>query len=226
MNNHVPALNALKHGAFCNLGVLPGEDRSEFLKLHQCLIDEFKPAGTIEEDAVIDLAKCVWRKAHLGVCQHGAWASKKWGKYLADKNEPDFNFDLALLTHLRDQLRNWGADSPEHFELIKKEAEDSKKVMPAVEDVNKHMEPFAKAAGLDPEELLREEITDLLLALHGDVVTLDKLNQEIELAERLDRRIERILKRLMQLKAMKPMVGLGSGASTQQALPRRTTGAD
>jgi hypothetical protein len=47
------------------------------------------------------------------------------------------------------------------------------------------------------------------LAQLGTLVTHETLIQEIELEARLDIRIDRLLKRLLDLKAAKPMVGLG-----------------
>ena len=41
-------------------------------------------------------------------------------------------------------------------------------------------------------------------------MTSESLIKDIELEARLDARIDRLLKRLLQLKAAKPMVGLGS----------------
>jgi hypothetical protein len=48
------------------------------------------------------------------------------------------------------------------------------------------------------------------LAKLGEQITPEKLMEEIELADRLDARIDRLLKRLFQLKTAKQMLGLGS----------------
>jgi hypothetical protein len=42
--------------------VLPGEDLAEFEELHSALIQEWAPVGPTEEDAVLSIAKGVWRK--------------------------------------------------------------------------------------------------------------------------------------------------------------------
>jgi hypothetical protein len=44
--------NAMKHGAFAKLLVLPGEDREEFETLHRSLREEFDPQGPAQEDRV------------------------------------------------------------------------------------------------------------------------------------------------------------------------------
>ena len=61
------------------------------------------------------------------------------------------------------------------------------------------------------------------LATISEQVTREKLIEEIDLAGRLDARIDRLLKRLFQLKAAKQMLGLGSrsqdGSSGARKLP-------
>jgi hypothetical protein len=65
-----------------------------------------------------------------------------------------------------------------------------------------------------------EELNTLYLAALGDQVTHDALIQEIELYNRLDSRIERLLKRLFQLKTAKQMCGLEGTSSEKTALPK------
>jgi hypothetical protein len=56
---------ALKHGVFCRMTILPGENPAEFARLHASLIEEWKPSGQTEFDAVFTIAKDMWRKARL-----------------------------------------------------------------------------------------------------------------------------------------------------------------
>src|SRR5947209_16960348 len=53
--------NALKHGAFSKVAILPGEDPQEFEELHSALIEEF-PVGPTEKDTVLSIATGIWRK--------------------------------------------------------------------------------------------------------------------------------------------------------------------
>jgi hypothetical protein len=54
--------NALKHGAFSGIALLPGEDTDTFYELYRELIDEWTPSSPTEDDAVFTIAKCMWRK--------------------------------------------------------------------------------------------------------------------------------------------------------------------
>jgi hypothetical protein len=57
--------NAHKHGVFGATAILPGEDEREFDELHSALVEEWLPAGATEEDAVLSIAKAVWRKRRV-----------------------------------------------------------------------------------------------------------------------------------------------------------------
>src|SRR5262249_43397455 len=58
-------IHAVKHGAFAKTAILPGEDPREFEELHSALIEEWAPVGPTEEDAVLSIAKGVWRNRRL-----------------------------------------------------------------------------------------------------------------------------------------------------------------
>jgi hypothetical protein len=58
---------ALKHAGYSATTILPGEDRTEFEKLYQRLIEECCPNGPLEEDIVAQLARLLWRKQHLWI---------------------------------------------------------------------------------------------------------------------------------------------------------------
>jgi hypothetical protein len=54
--------NAITHGAYAKDLLLPNESREQFELLHQGLIEEWNPIGTLENDTVLTLAKCIWQK--------------------------------------------------------------------------------------------------------------------------------------------------------------------
>ena len=57
--------NAYKHGIFGRTLIIPGEDPAEFETLYSELIQEWIPAGATEEDAVLSIAKAIWRKRRV-----------------------------------------------------------------------------------------------------------------------------------------------------------------
>src|SRR5688572_19463917 len=49
--------NALKHGAYSQELILPGENQAAFKKLHQALMAHYRPGCPLEEDCVRSLTR-------------------------------------------------------------------------------------------------------------------------------------------------------------------------
>jgi hypothetical protein len=60
-------LRAMKHGGYSNTTLLPNEDGKAFKILHDDLHDDLLPSGPLEEDAVLSIARFVWRKQNMSV---------------------------------------------------------------------------------------------------------------------------------------------------------------
>jgi hypothetical protein len=69
--------SAIKHGAYRGK-LLPGEDVTEFERLHRGIIAEFCPNGPLEEDIVLTMAGLVWRKNNLQIVRA---AARAWHRY-------------------------------------------------------------------------------------------------------------------------------------------------
>jgi hypothetical protein len=78
-NNRRP--NALKHGVFSSAAFFPWENRAEFETLHNELIDEWKPQGAFEDEAVFTIATCMWKKRRI--------REKRQLEVLAHLQQPD-----------------------------------------------------------------------------------------------------------------------------------------
>jgi hypothetical protein len=61
--------NALKHGVYSTIGLLPGESPAKFKKHQEDVIDEFRPNGPVEHDIVMTIACTLWRKQNLATFQ-------------------------------------------------------------------------------------------------------------------------------------------------------------
>jgi hypothetical protein len=57
----VSSMNSLKHGLTAKTVVLPGENKAEFDRLHEQLMEEHAPAGALETELVAEIAACLWR---------------------------------------------------------------------------------------------------------------------------------------------------------------------
>jgi hypothetical protein len=62
--------NALKHGAFSEVLILPGEDPAAYEKLKKSLFAEYNVSGCSEESTMTSIAKTMSQLQRLGVYEH------------------------------------------------------------------------------------------------------------------------------------------------------------
>ena len=65
---------ALKHGAYSEAALLPGEDPVEFKALHKGLIGDLRPNGRMEEETVLSIARLTWRRRNLARFELGQFS--------------------------------------------------------------------------------------------------------------------------------------------------------
>jgi hypothetical protein len=115
MSNGKRVPPALRHGAYSATALLPGENRSEFEKLHREITTELCPNGALEHDIIFTIARLVWRKQHLTTCRKAELAQKRLS---------------AILSRCHDDEER--ASFPSRFDVIVKErkqaAEDEARV--------------------------------------------------------------------------------------------------
>jgi hypothetical protein len=208
-NKETKPPNALKHGIFSATAILPGEDPREFEALHSALTKEWEPAGATEEDAVLSIAKAMWRKARLQ-----KFLEVKMMKNLLDPNHPSYDESFALLgfaAALKEKpktafgeyaTRALREDRIKYFnrqfsrEAYKSTADWAEAI---VNDINSMLQAEAKNPFPDLASVAG-------LSQSSATVWGDLFREELMLDERLDAMIDRALKRLIQAKAMKQML--------------------
>jgi len=199
-------LNALKHGAFADAAILPGEDPQEFEELHSALIEEWMPIGPTEEDAVLSIAKGVWRKRRMQ-----KFLEVKLLKAAFDPKHPAYDEAAAL--------RNFGtiieAAPVIAFEECAGNLSDRK-----VEYLQQKFPRWKFESTSEWARAIKNEITsvlvpaiergeppdEMLLCQSSAVLTEDVFKHELAVEERIDAMIDRAIKRLIQSKAMKQML--------------------
>jgi hypothetical protein len=207
--------NALKHGVFSATAILPGEDPEEFEELHSSLIEEWMPDGATEEDAVLSIAKAVWRKRRVQLFlevevrsnavdpAHPSYQETLglWGIGSAIELEPETGFQKYADRYLQ----------PERIEFFERKFPRSKfkSTSEWAAAVLKEIKSLLK-----PPSIVGPEV-DQIVNLHHSAIPLDLFKQELVLDERLDAMIDRAVKRLIQTKAMKEMLGRTSPEARQ-----------
>jgi hypothetical protein len=200
--------NAFKHGAFSAAAILPGEDPNDFLKLHSGLIKEWKPDGATDEDAVLSLANAIWRKRRAQKFLEVRLLQKSF-----DPSHPGYDEKLALMSFAtcisvepETAFANYGRLlRPDKIEyLTSKYPRSSFNSVKWAEAIIREIHSV-----LIPKLMLRhpedEQVSEFLQT--AAAISDDDFKNEITLNERLDVMVDRAVKRLIQIKAMKQMLG-------------------
>jgi hypothetical protein len=216
-----PSIHTVKHGAFAKTAILPGEDRREFEELHSALVEEWTPVGPTEEDAVLSIAKGVWRKrrlqkflhAEMEICrsdlEHPLYDEAEGLRNILNIMEAAPILDLMeapapLASDLFESVIKLAIESaPSYVALILERACPREQFKSASDWLA--MLRMVTSSLLRPLEDRGEE-ADVLLDRSAKVHTPDVVNHELAVDERIDAMIDRAVKRLVQTKAMKQML--------------------
>lgn len=190
--------NALKHGAFSRTVIFPGESRAEFQALHDALIREWDPQGPLEQDAILTIAKYLFRKTRLGIFRRAEEGRAIFGSVF-DKETP-LERDVEM-------LKISGVES-ERLEVAQKFFREN---ADKLKELEQQMADYARAVGQQRRDILEDALADgdlYDLAEMKELATVEGYMRLVELEARLDTMIDKAFKRLVQLKAMKETLNL------------------
>jgi len=218
--------NALKNGVFAEPLILPGEDPHEFEALHSALIEEWTPSGSSEQSKVFGIADAEWRKLRsrrfvqakaiansLTPC-HPAFDETRgliaFGYLICRQPETAFaEYASSLLRadkidYLNQKFPRQNFESTEEWTVaVAKEIQSILPVTPGFDP----LEPDS----LNPARDTRRIAQLFLTTIHARNFLDDDLDQQ----ERLDARIMRLTKELVEIKAMKDVLRRTSANGTR-----------
>ena len=223
-------LHAVKHGAFAKTAILPGDDPIEFEELHSALIEEWAPVGPTEEDAVLSIAKGVWRKRRLQKFRH---TEIEMCRYNPEHPLYDEARGLRTVLNTMETDLDLMESRPDLFEGVIRMAIISapsylgttlERLCPR-EKFESVSDWFAMLrviiSGLLRRHEERGEDPDVLLDRSAKVHTPDVVDHELAVDERIDAMIDRAVKRLVQTKAMKQMLVSTSPRNRDDQPPKK-----
>jgi hypothetical protein len=198
--------NALKHGAFTEAVILPGEDPNELKELRAALYDEWNPEGPTEIDKVESIAMGMWRKRRFR-----RYLQKTLGKSVAildaflRHDRADYNKLLSVLEHIES-----GTLAEDNFsdKLPTRWADEITKKSPR----NRYDDDAAWLSAL--REIIYEILNSLIMIQDGTAtlsyeMAIDRFaDSEQAVNERIDAKIDKDIKALGQIKTMKA-IGIG-----------------
>jgi hypothetical protein len=201
--------NAYKHGAFNRTTIVPGENRQEFEALHSDLVQEWTPVGATEQDAVLSIAKAIWRKRRAQRFLELQLLNSQY-----NIAHPSYDENRCFEAFISRLLKEPLAFERHASQFLKPDMISQLQQMFPGSNFRTEIERAAKVIDYIKTDLLPEMVRPQdrvaeqygLLVLSAAYFTEDVSRQELMLDERLDAMIDRAVKRLIQTKAMKQML--------------------
>jgi hypothetical protein len=98
---------ALKHAGYSTTTLLPGENRSEFEKLHRAVVAEMRPVGALEDELVLEIARLLWRKRNLKTFRKaelvGQYISEVRSEFITSEEAAEELAEYTCQVETRDQ---------------------------------------------------------------------------------------------------------------------------
>ena len=217
-------MNAITHGAFSSILILPWESKAEFAELYDELIDEWKPVGRTEHDAVLSIAKGIWRKRRMQ-----AFLRNELEKHTCDPSHAAYNEAemLRVLYHFIEM-----APEPDTFEIClfglrTQKANDLRRKFPrenfqSESDWVKAVQ-HEIASNLLPAAMRFGPVENFVGHSASVLYTDEAIEHDIGVEERIDAMTDKAIKRLVQIKAMKQMLGSSTIESRDQVKSKRSS---
>ena len=187
--------NALTHGVYAQEVVLPWEDAQAFDNLHEELRRDLKPSGYLQEEAVRDIAKEIWRKQRLAITYALPFYKKPMTPELMEAAKGGI---AGLAAYLADQSNHSGIRRMSTEDLLDeikaKEAAAMMTISPE-DDSNEPGEPPPKKTN---------GITSDIVEQAYDLATLEK---QLKIETMVDNRIKNHMAKFFGLKTYAEMYG-------------------
>jgi hypothetical protein len=167
---------ALTHGIFSAIGLLPTEDPAEFEKFKQEIFDDYKPVGRSEKIIVEEIACLQWRLQHLSTYGVAMRVRERHSAICSKLDPPSSRWSLPPLLGFEEPEPE--SRSPEELEALRK-------------------------------SVVKEAQTELGAAIElveiGELATIEYLEKELGIRERLHGTIARLEKRFLFQRGIKSL---------------------
>ncbi|WP_338699179.1 MULTISPECIES: hypothetical protein [unclassified Bradyrhizobium] len=233
-NQSVPARrlrkpNALKHGAYSSVQLLPWEDPDAFQELRRAIWQEWRPEGPIEVDCVETILICQWRKQRLRAKRKldTAVALDKVQNRVFNERPPQV---LEVIKDALTEKRSYPRDDYErllHFSANLHRESDVRFLRLGISflstECRDHLNSNVREDSFETTELwiiaLKKEVDNVLmprirerrpdpngyLPAAAEFLAADKTIDDLAVEERLDAAIDRALRRLLWVRAQKQL---------------------
>ncbi|MGF6313424.1 hypothetical protein ABIB82_007576 [Bradyrhizobium sp. i1.8.4] len=238
-NESVPARrprkpNALKHGAYSSVELLPWEDPDAFQELSRAIWQEWRPEGPIEVDCVETIILCQWRKQRVRAKRKldTAVALDKVQNRVFNERPPQvlLENELEVMKDALTEKRSYPREDYErllHFSSHLHRESDVRFLRLGISflsiECRDHLNANVREDSFETTELwiiaLKMEVDNVLmprirerrpdpngyLPAAAEFLAADRTIEDLAVEERLDAAIDRALRRLFWVRAQKQL---------------------
>ncbi|MGY3483128.1 hypothetical protein ACVW1C_001011 [Bradyrhizobium sp. USDA 4011] len=226
--------NALKHGAYSSIELLPWEDPDAFEELRRAIWEEWRPEGPSEHDCVETIFLCLWRKHRVRAKRKldTAAALDKVENRVFQERPPQAlpDNELELIKHSLMQKHDAPRDDYERllrFSADLHRQNDAKHLRLGISflpsEFSDHLNSKVREDSYETTEqwiiALKKEIDYVLLPrlrerrpdpngylpAAAEILAAEKTMEDLAVEERLDAALDRAMRRLYFLKAQKQL---------------------
>jgi hypothetical protein len=222
MSNSKSTKNALSHGAYSSDVILPLENSNDFNELHQELREELFASGRSEEEAVAELACLHWKKRRLNVAfQLAARRDAHFSKLVEAGQRDGWNGIIDYIANasddrnasIRELNKLYVVAAKGTYACMSKETEK----MLAADAANQTAEQTTLQAlirMLKELQVVSAPIGCLLRMIENGQLDQERwhspykaevLEKELKIAGEIDKRIEKVMRRLVATKEYKKL---------------------
>ena len=222
-SEHTKRFYEVKSGDQAEVAVLPGENPLEFERLHTRLAEEWAPDGLLEEDAVLTIAKCMWRRRSYQRFIQSQGTTKSFDKDRYRQARQD-------LLALHKVLVEGAAEHKIRCEINRQQPPWDYHFLKWVprQDFNDN-EAWAREMAKEIKESLLPEIARVLDGTNEAIVaqreippTIDELfDRELRFDERNEAALQRAIDRLLELKQTKRPISFRAMQRFERTHPER-----
>ena len=200
--------NATKHGAFAQDLILADEDVEEFEQLHQSVIADWSPVGATEEHAVYILAQCFWASCRIERYHVNEMALIKKHRLQCECDE--MHSLTKTLNNTKDEVvanRIIGLLPERYSKWLERKFPRSN-----YEDANSWIQALTSSAMPKIQEIHAtaavKERGSLQFQIDQAGRVRDLMEKKLKLDERVDSRTDKAIRKLVQLKTLRQVIGL------------------
>ena len=207
--------NALRHGGYFR-GLLPWESREEFEALHKSFLEDWKPDGALQEQAVLSLSQWTWKRRRVlegseisyyrsPVAESLKSGEVSWDDVVQHQSKVPEETQVLLSSQIKlvENLNRVCSTIGDHYYWTN--TSEGKEVQSQLAKMRSEIGTLASEVreyAFNENKCLRTDVGEIT-TLFDHAYQPDEIEKQVKLLSMIDREIDKTVKRLIFLRTFK-----------------------